>query len=71
MKPLLDDFNPEVTTAYDDCLKGIPNAQYLERASEVKLEYGISTFALLYSVSDNEMRNLMIEHDVQAPSVSN
>jgi hypothetical protein len=40
MKPLLDDFNPEITTSYDECLKSIPHDQYLQRAGEVKAEYG-------------------------------
>jgi len=42
MKPLLDDFDPEITTEYDDCLRGIPHDQYLRRAGELKAHYGIS-----------------------------
>jgi hypothetical protein len=42
MKPLLDDFDPEITTEYNDCLKGIPHDQYLQRASELKARYGTS-----------------------------
>ena len=41
MKPLLDDFNPATTCEYDECLKGIPNSQYLEPARKLKAEYGI------------------------------
>jgi len=40
MKPLLDDFNPEMTSVYDECLKGIAHDQYLERTNEVKAQYG-------------------------------
>lgn len=40
MKPLLDDFNPEMTCVYDECLKGIAHDQYLERANELKTRYG-------------------------------
>jgi hypothetical protein len=50
MKPLLDDFNPEMTCIYDESLKGIVHDQYLERMAEVKVQYGrplISDFSLL------------------------
>jgi hypothetical protein len=40
MKPLLTDFNPEMTCVYDECLRGILHDQYLQRASEVKAQYG-------------------------------
>jgi len=40
MKPLLEDFNPEVTSGYDECLKGIPQEQYLKPAAEIKAQYG-------------------------------
>jgi len=52
MKPLLDDFKPEMTNVYDECVQGIPNAQYLQSALDVKKHYDI------------EMRNLMIEHNI-------
>jgi hypothetical protein len=42
MKPLLDEFEPEITTEYNDCLKGIPHDQYLQRAGEIKAQYGTS-----------------------------
>jgi hypothetical protein len=40
MKPLLDDFNPEMTGLYDECLKCIQNSSYLQSAIEVKRQYG-------------------------------
>ena len=40
MKPILDGFDPKITTEYDDCLRGIPYDQYLQRASELKAQYG-------------------------------
>ena len=46
MKPLLDDFNPEMTSIYDESLKGIVHDQYLERLSEVKVHYGTINFQL-------------------------
>jgi hypothetical protein len=43
MKPLLEDFNPEITSVYDECLKGIPNDTYLEPAAKLKQDYGNTT----------------------------
>lgn len=43
MKPLLDDFNPEMTSVYDECLKGIVHDQYLQCAREVKTQYGLTS----------------------------
>ena len=40
MKPLLEDFNPEMTGVYDDCLQGIPHDQYLHPATDLKIQYG-------------------------------
>ena len=40
MKPLLEDFNPEMTNVYDECLKGIPHDTYLEPAAKLKQDYG-------------------------------
>jgi hypothetical protein len=40
MKPLLEDFSPEVTSGYDECLKGISQEQYLKPAAEIKAQYG-------------------------------
>lgn len=40
MKPLLEDFNPEMTSGYDESLTGIPHDQYLESAIELKRQYG-------------------------------
>jgi|SRR5271170_8213303 len=67
MKPLLDDFNPETTVEYDDCLRGIPHDHYIKRASELKAQYGNFSirFFLLTNISDIEMNNLMNEHDVR------
>jgi len=42
MKPLLEDFNPEMTNVYDDCLKGIPHDTYLQPAAKLKEEYGLT-----------------------------
>jgi hypothetical protein len=65
MKPLLENFNPELTTIYDECLKKIPNCQYLQSAGELKIQYGFPiSRAVANSTSDTEIRNLMIEHDV-------
>jgi hypothetical protein len=69
MKPLLDDFDPEITTEYDDCLKGIPHDQYLERASELKAQYGNFDSFNFTNIRDIEMNNLMIEHDVTVQRV--
>ena len=43
MKPLLEDFNPEMTNVYDECLKGIPHDTYLEPAAKLKQDYGNAT----------------------------
>jgi hypothetical protein len=40
MKPLLEDFNPEMTNVYDDSLKGIPHEQYIQSARHLKVQYG-------------------------------
>jgi len=40
MKPLLDDFNPEMTNVYDECLKGIAHEQYIQSARHLKELYG-------------------------------
>jgi len=69
MKPLLDDFDPEITTEYDDCLRGIPHDQYLQRASELKAQYGNSDSFNFTDIPDMEMNNLMIEHDVTVQRV--
>lgn len=42
MKPQLENFNLEMTNIYDECLKEIPNHQYLRSASELKTQYGFS-----------------------------
>ena len=63
MKPLLEDFNPEMTNVYDECLKGIAHLSYLQAATEVKAQYGSSSSKQVL-ISDMEMRNLMIEHNV-------
>ena len=49
MKPLLEDFSPEMTCAYDECLKGIANEQYIQSARDLKGEYGIPS--LFYRIS--------------------
>ena len=69
MKPLLDDFDPEITTEYDDCLRGIPHDQYLQRASELKTQYGNFDSFNFTNIPDIEMNNLMIEHDVTVQRV--
>ena len=66
MKPHLEDFNPEMTNVYDECLKGIPNETYLEPAAKLKKEYGTRLLQVLLT-SDVDVRNLMIEHDVISP----
>jgi len=40
MKPLLDDFNPEMTSVYDECLKGIAHEEYIQSARHLKDLYG-------------------------------
>jgi hypothetical protein len=40
MKPVLVNFNPEMTCIYDERLKGILHDQYLQHASEIKARYG-------------------------------
>jgi hypothetical protein len=40
MKPLLDDFNPEMTGVYDECFKCLPSSSYRQSATEVKRQYG-------------------------------
>ena len=40
MKPLRDDFNPEMTSVYDECLRGIPHEQYVQSARQLKDLYG-------------------------------
>jgi hypothetical protein len=42
MKPLLADFDPEMSSVYDDCLQGIPHEQYLQSARDLKDLYGNS-----------------------------
>lgn len=69
MKPLLDDFKPEMTNVYDECVQGIPNAQYLQSALDAKKHYG-AYHDLAYLILDIEMRNLMIEHNVSSSSSS-
>ena len=68
MKPLIEDFNPEMTSVYDDCLKGIPHDTYLQPASKLKQEFGSDLFSIQL-ILDIEMRNLMIEHDVKMISI--
>jgi hypothetical protein len=64
MKPLLDDFDPEMSNVYDECLQGIPHEQYLLSARDLKDLYG--SFCLYKGVltTDLELRKLMVEHDV-------
>jgi hypothetical protein len=69
MKPLLDDFKPEMTNVYDECLQGIPNAQYLQSTLDIKRQYG-AYHHLAWLILDTEMRNLMIEHNVSSSSSS-
>ena len=46
MKPLIEDFNPEMTNVYDECLKGIPHETYLQPAGKLKQEYGPPVLSL-------------------------
>jgi hypothetical protein len=58
MKPLLEDFNPEMTSVYDDCLKGIPHDQYLQRATDIKNQYGkIKPYVNIFQITDLRYRD--------------
>ena len=70
MKPLLEDFNPEASSVYDECLKEVAHDLYLHPARELKAAYGNNPPAFRTDTSDIEMRNLMIEHDVMMPMIT-